>query len=44
MVDPLMVSKWPDDPLGAYLEDNKATYTEEAVGGFQLYTRRSVGS
>ena len=44
VVDPLMVSKWPDDPLGAYLEDNKATYTEEAVGGFQLYTRRSVGS
>jgi 4-amino-4-deoxy-L-arabinose transferase-like glycosyltransferase len=42
MVDPLMVSKWPDDPLKAYLEDNQATFTEQAVGGFKLYTRRSV--
>lgn len=42
VVDPLMVSKWPDDPLKAYLEDSQATYTEQDVGGFQLYTRRSV--
>jgi len=42
VVDPLMVSKWPDDPLGAYLEDSEAAFTEETVGGFQLYTRRSV--
>jgi 4-amino-4-deoxy-L-arabinose transferase-like glycosyltransferase len=42
VVDPLMVSKWPDDPLRAYLEDGEAAYTEQAVGGFQLYTRRSV--
>jgi 4-amino-4-deoxy-L-arabinose transferase-like glycosyltransferase len=42
VVDPLMVSKWPDDPLKPYLEDNKATYTEQDVGGFQLYSRRSV--
>lgn len=40
VVDPLMVSKWPDDPLGAYLEDSQAVYTEDTVGGFQLYTRR----
>ncbi|MGA9351576.1 MAG: glycosyltransferase family 39 protein [Anaerolineae bacterium] len=40
MVDPLMVSKWPDDPLKAYLEDSRAMYTEHAVGGFELYTRR----
>ena len=42
VVDPLMVSKWPDDPLIAYLEDSQAAYTEDAVGGFELYTRRSV--
>ena len=40
VVDPLMVSKWPDDPLVAYLEDSEAAYTEDAVGGFKLYTRR----
>lgn len=40
VVDPLMVSKWPDDPLGAYLEDNQATFAEETVGGFELYARR----
>jgi len=40
VVDPLMVSKWPDDPLIAYLEDSEAAYTEDAVGGFSLYTRR----
>ena len=40
VVDPLMVSKWPDDPLRAYLEDNEAVYTEDAVGGFSLYARR----
>jgi len=40
VVDPLMVSKWPDDPLAAYLEDSEAAYTEDAVGGFSLYTRR----
>jgi hypothetical protein len=40
VVDPLMVSKWPDDPLKAYLEDSEATYIEHAVGGFKLYTRR----
>jgi 4-amino-4-deoxy-L-arabinose transferase-like glycosyltransferase len=39
VVDPLMVSKWPDDPLKAYLEDSKATYIEQAVGGFELYSR-----
>ncbi len=39
VVDPLMVSKWPDDPLRAYLEDNEAVYTEDTVGGFELYTR-----
>ena len=39
MVDPLMPSKWPDDPLAAYLEDNEAVYTEDTVGGFELYTR-----
>jgi 4-amino-4-deoxy-L-arabinose transferase-like glycosyltransferase len=44
VVDPLMVSKWPDDPLKAYLEDNKVTYVEQDVGGFQLYTRKSVQS
>ncbi len=44
VVDPLMPSKWPDDSVQAYLEDNRATYTEQDVGGFQLYTRRSVGS
>jgi hypothetical protein len=42
VVDPLMVSKWPDDPLIAYLEDSQAAYTEDAVGGFELYTKRSV--
>ena len=42
VVDPLMVSKWPDDPLGVYLEDNQAVYTENDVGGFKLYTRRLV--
>jgi hypothetical protein len=42
VVDPLMPSKWPDDPLIAYLEDSQAAYTEDAVGGFKLYTRRSV--
>jgi hypothetical protein len=40
VVDPLMVSKWPDDALKAYLEDNEATYTEDTIGGFELYTRR----
>ncbi len=40
VVDPLMVSKWPSDPLRAYLEDNEAVYTEDTVGGFELYTRR----
>ncbi len=40
VVDPLMVSKWPDDPLRAYLEDSQAAYTEDAVGGFSLYARR----
>jgi hypothetical protein len=40
VVDPLMVSKWPDDPLKAYLEDSEAAYIEHAVGGFTLYTRR----
>lgn len=44
VVDPLMVSKWPDDPLAAYLEDNQAAYTKEAVGGFELYARRSGDS
>jgi hypothetical protein len=42
VVDPLMVSKWPDDPLQAYLEDSEGTYTEHAMGGFKLYARRSV--
>jgi len=42
VVDPLMVSKWPDDPLKAYLEDSEATFTEDTIGGFELYTRRSV--
>jgi 4-amino-4-deoxy-L-arabinose transferase-like glycosyltransferase len=40
VIDPLMVSKWPDDPLKAYLEDSQAAYSEQAVGGFELYTRR----
>ena len=40
VVDPLMPSKWPDDPLIAYLEDSQAAYTEDSVGGFELYTRR----
>ncbi|MBM4465850.1 MAG: phospholipid carrier-dependent glycosyltransferase [Chloroflexi bacterium] len=44
VVDPLMVSKWPDDPLKTYLEDNQAIYTEDNVGGFKLYTRRSAES
>jgi len=39
VVDPLMPSKWPEDPLIAYLEDSEAVYTEDAVGGFELYTR-----
>jgi len=42
VVDPLMPSKWPDDPLIAHLEDSQAAYTTDAVGGFELYTRRSV--
>ena len=42
VVDPLMPSKWPDDPLIAYLEDSQAAYTKDAVGGFELYTRRLV--
>ena len=42
VIDPLMPSKWPDDPLIAYLEDSQAEYTEDAVGGFELYTRRLV--
>ncbi|MEO0250381.1 MAG: glycosyltransferase family 39 protein [candidate division WOR-3 bacterium] len=41
VVDPLMVSKWPDDPLRAYLEDSQATYIVDDVGGFELYSRRS---
>jgi 4-amino-4-deoxy-L-arabinose transferase-like glycosyltransferase len=44
VVDPLMVSKWPDDPLRAYLEDSRAVYTEHAVGGFELYTRHLAES
>ena len=40
VVDPLMPSKWPDDPLQAYLEDSEEAFTEDAVGGFELYTRR----
>ncbi len=40
VVDPLMPSKWPDDPLIVYLEDSQAAYTEDAVGGFELYTKR----
>ncbi len=40
VVDPLMVSKWPDDPLRTYLEDNQTEFTEHSVGGFKLYTRR----
>ncbi|MBC8249721.1 MAG: glycosyltransferase family 39 protein [Anaerolineales bacterium] len=40
VVDPLMVSKWPDDPLKTYLEDSQAAYTEDTVGGFELYARR----
>ena len=40
VVDPLMPSKWPDDPLRVYLEDNEAVYTEDTVGGFELYARR----
>ncbi len=39
VVDPLMPSKWPDDPLQAYLEDSEESFTEDAVGGFELYTR-----
>jgi 4-amino-4-deoxy-L-arabinose transferase-like glycosyltransferase len=39
VIDPLMPSKWPDDPLIVYLEDSQAAYTEDAVGGFELYTR-----
>jgi 4-amino-4-deoxy-L-arabinose transferase-like glycosyltransferase len=42
VVDPLMVSKWPDDPLKAYLEDNEAAFTEDTIGGFELYTRKSL--
>jgi len=38
IVDPLMVSKWPDDPLKAYLEDNREAFAERAIGGFTLYT------
>ena len=41
VVDPLMTSKWPDDPLIAYLEDSEATYTEHELGGFKLYARLS---
>ncbi len=44
VVDPLMVSKWPDDPLVVYLEDSQAAYTEHAVGGFELYTWKSADS
>jgi len=40
VVDPLMPSKWPDDPLNAYLQSNKAAYNEQAIGGFRLYIRR----
>jgi len=40
VIDPLMPSKWPDDPLVAYLENSQAAYTKDAVGGFELYTRR----
>lgn len=44
VVDPLMVSKWPDDPLKTYLEDSQAAYTEDTVGGFELYARRPAES
>jgi len=40
VVDPLMPSKWPDDPLNAYLQSSKAAYNEQAIGGFSLYIRR----
>jgi len=40
VVDPLMPSKWPDDPLNTYLQSNKAAYNEQAIGGFRLYVRR----
>lgn len=40
VVDPLMVSKWPDDPLTTYLEENQAAYTVDEIGGFKLYTKR----
>ncbi len=40
VVDPLMPSKWPDDPLIVYLEDSQEAYTEDTVGGFELYTKR----
>jgi hypothetical protein len=44
VVDPLMVSKWPDDPLAAYLEDSQAAYTADEVGGFEVYAKRLVES
>ncbi len=44
VVDPLMVSKWPDDPLRTYLEDSQAEFTEHSVGEFKLYTRRWMDS
>ncbi len=40
VVDPLMPSKWPDDPLNAYLQSNEAAYIEQAIGGVRLYIRR----
>ena len=39
VVDPRMSSRWPDDPLNTYLQENSEAYSQHQIGGLELYVR-----
>ena len=40
VVDPRMSSRWPDDPLNTYLQENREAYSQHHIGGLELYVRK----
>lgn len=39
VIDPRMRTRWPNDPLVAFLEENKAVYEEHTIRGLKLYVK-----
>jgi hypothetical protein len=41
VVDPRMSSRWPDDPLNTYLQENGEAYNQHHIGGLELYVEEA---